>query len=142
MPTPLERTRTFLASLPDDATYLDVLDGLKLLHAVDRGLDAHPDDYVSTDEVFAAVRRRLTRRPVALAAVEASALRRPEDYAPWGSTERREDDPVCAQGCRHAAWLRAPADTDWCVCTNPASHRTGLLTEGRQGCRQFEASRP
>ena len=27
---------------------------------------------------------------------------------------------------------------DWCVCGNPKSHRTGLLTFEHQGCSEFE----
>jgi hypothetical protein len=44
----------------------------------------------------------------------------------------------CSCGCRWAAWLEEePAD--WLVCTNPASHRCGLLTFEHQGCPEFEA---
>ena len=68
---------------------------------------------------------------------------RPEDYRPWGNDDRGADHgPDCSGGCRFARWLActatAPLHLDWCVCTNPASHRCGLLTFEHQGCRAFE----
>lgn len=68
--------------------------------------------------------------------------KRPEDYAPWGAVVRwaSEDEayPDCSMGCAFAAWLGGGLRFDWCVCTNPASHRTGLLTFEHQGCQAFE----
>ncbi len=66
---------------------------------------------------------------------------RPEDYAPWGTVERWATDaayPDCSSGCRHARWLEGDLGGDWCVCTNPASHRVGLLTFEHQGCQVYE----
>lgn len=59
----------------------------------------------------------------------------PEDYEPWGVEENRAAD--CSCGCKWASWLEdEPAD--WLVCTNPMSHRAGLLTFEHMGCRSFE----
>lgn len=68
--------------------------------------------------------------------------RLPGDYSDYGGNIERWADPHqsypdCSCGCRFAAWLEAyPAD--WLVCTNPASHRCGLLTFEHQGCQKFE----
>jgi len=67
----------------------------------------------------------------------------PGDYVPWGEVERWEDParpyPDCSCGCKFACWLDGDLASDWCVCTNPGSHRVGLLTFEHQGCEQFEA---
>lgn len=73
---------------------------------------------------------------------------RPEDYDPWGQNIRWSDPqkpyPDCSGGCRFARWLEdikgtdAYLSMDWCVCTNPASHRVGLLTFEHQGCEKYE----
>ena len=66
----------------------------------------------------------------------------PGDYAPWGEVVRWEQEdeayPDCSHGCAFAAWLEGALGADWCVCTNPSSHRTGLLTFEHQVCRAFE----
>ena len=66
----------------------------------------------------------------------------PGDYDLWGNVIRWEDEaaayPDCSCGCVFAAWLEGRLGSDWCVCTNPASHRTGLLTFEHQGCQAFE----
>lgn len=59
-----------------------------------------------------------------------------DDYAPWGDVEDRRSD--CSCGCRWFVEVRGQAGADWGVCTNPASHRCGLLTFEHQGCHQFE----
>ena len=68
---------------------------------------------------------------------------KPEDYQPWGQDPRWErPDRVngdCSSGCKWARWLEGDLAADWCVCTNPASHRCGLLTFEHQGCQKFEA---
>ena len=65
-----------------------------------------------------------------------------QDYEPFGSVKRWEKDdesyPDCSCGCRFARALEGELGMDWCVCTNPASHRVGLLTFEHQGCQQFE----
>ena len=73
----------------------------------------------------------------------------PGDYDPWGKTERWKDPkkayPDCSSGCRFARWLEGDLGADWCVCTNPKSHRVGLLTFEHQGCQAFvleKESRP
>jgi hypothetical protein len=69
----------------------------------------------------------------------------PEDYTPYGEDERWADParayPDCSCGCRFAAWLEdgGQPSADWLVCTNPASHRAGLLTFEHQGCEHFES---
>jgi hypothetical protein len=74
------------------------------------------------------------------------APRFPQDYEPYGQTER--EGPDCSSGCKYARWLK-DHDTntttehlslDWLVCTNPRSHRVGLLTfEHQAGANCFEA---
>ena len=73
--------------------------------------------------------------------------RRPEDYEPWGDVERYADPdlgyPDCSGGCKWASWLENELGGDWCVCTNPKSHRVGLLTYEHQsgfGCFEQEES--
>jgi hypothetical protein len=72
----------------------------------------------------------------------------PGDYKPWGEVER--EDPRapggwwadCSGTCRHYFQLQDVRDEqisyDWGVCTNPESHRCGLLTFEHQGCPKFE----
>lgn len=60
----------------------------------------------------------------------------PEDYEPYGKQERAYSD--CASGCRWYATLARPFDCDWGVCTNPKSHRCGLLTFEHMGCLWVE----
>lgn len=66
----------------------------------------------------------------------------PEDYTPYGLLQRWEHDdqdyPDCSCGCRWYAKLAGELGYDWGVCTNPKSHRIGLLTFEHQGCLQFE----
>jgi len=76
---------------------------------------------------------------------------KPEDYEPWGELKRwgKPDDrhADCSTGCKFARWLedvKIEGDQhylsmDWCVCTNPKSHRVGLLTFEHQGCPAFES---
>ena len=80
---------------------------------------------------------------------------RPEDYDPWGDDIRWADEerayPDCSCGCKWARWLedlddgkpkseggRGRLSMDWLVCTNPRSHRVGLLTFEHQGCGAFD----
>ena len=71
----------------------------------------------------------------------AVVLKLPDDYVPWGEVVRWEhlDEayPDCSFGCAYAAWLGGTLSADWCVCTNPASHRVGLLTFEHQGCKRL-----
>jgi len=69
----------------------------------------------------------------------------PQDYRPWGDDDREVGEffgDDCSCGCRFARWLEDLGEEhlsrDWCVCTNPKSHRCGLLTFEHQGCRAFE----
>jgi hypothetical protein len=72
----------------------------------------------------------------------ANCRRLPGDYKPWGLVERWADSsqsyPDCSHGCRFAVWLEGTAGYDWCVCTNPKSHRSGMLTFEHQGCQQMK----
>lgn len=76
----------------------------------------------------------------------ALAPRLPQDYDPWGGNVRWADPkqayPDCSCGCKWARWLEdlpeASLGADWCVCTNPRSHRCGLLTFEHQGCQAWE----
>jgi Domain of unknown function (DUF4926) len=70
-------------------------------------------------------------------------IRRPEDYKPYGQRDREGETGEewfadCSCGCKWFAPLDGRLRTDWGVCTNPASHRVGLLTFEHQGCPQFE----
>lgn len=92
--------------------------------------------------------------------------RLPEDYWPYGENLDREGTPEehaatapldakqllayleahpssyqgdCSCGCVYYAPLAGTWQSDWGVCTNPASHRSGLLTFEHQGCPQFTA---
>lgn len=73
----------------------------------------------------------------------------PGDYAPWGLVERWADStklyPDCSYGC---VWFYKLArrggealGNDWGVCSNPTSHRCGLLTFEHQGCQMAETKR-
>lgn len=67
----------------------------------------------------------------------------PEDYTPYGQEERWADPDKsyadCSCGCKWYAMLAGNVGMDWGVCTNPASHRCGLLTFEHQGCLHFAA---
>jgi hypothetical protein len=71
------------------------------------------------------------------------------DYDPWGKVKRWADAnasyPDCSHGCK---WFYVLANkrgehigADWGVCSNPKSHRCGLLTFEHQGCQKCELSR-
>lgn len=65
----------------------------------------------------------------------------PRDYEPWGVADR-EGGPQgwggdCSCGCRFYEPLEGILASDWGVCTNPKSHRCGLLTFEHQGCFEF-----
>lgn len=67
----------------------------------------------------------------------------PRDYDHPETVNPRWVDPNviygdCSSSCKWAAWLEGSVGLDWCVCTNPASHRCGLLTFEHQGCLQYE----
>ena len=75
----------------------------------------------------------------------ATCRKLPQDYRPYGETDREADDYQgdCSGGCRFFFPLanehdgRVTRDGDWGVCTNPGSHRVGLLTFEHQGCGAF-----
>ena len=57
----------------------------------------------------------------------------PGDYEEYGGKVKRWSDPAvdypdCSRGCRHFVPLKDPHGSDWGVCSNPRSHRRGLLT--------------
>lgn len=66
----------------------------------------------------------------------------PEDYEPYGNEVRWADDdktyPDCSWGCKYAVPLEGALGYDWVICSNPDSHRAGLLTFEHQGCFKFE----
>ena len=68
----------------------------------------------------------------------------PGDYKPYGdvdydeATARPEGACQCSCGCLHYAALAGRLGADWGVCTNPESHRVGLLTFEHQGCLHYE----
>jgi hypothetical protein len=70
----------------------------------------------------------------------------PKDYSDYGGTVVRWSDnskayPDCSCGCKYARYLELSdgnVSFDWLVCTNPKSHRCGLLTFEHQGCQKFE----
>lgn len=70
--------------------------------------------------------------------------RDPNDYSPFGDVERWKDEnkayPDCSCGCKFAIQLKGKLGSDWVVCTNPKSHRCGLLTfEHQAGVDCFKA---
>lgn len=67
-----------------------------------------------------------------------------EDYAPYGKLDRETAfhgtwGMDCSSGCRFYAKLAGKLGGDWGVCTNPDSHRAGLLTFEHQGCAKAES---
>jgi hypothetical protein len=44
----------------------------------------------------------------------------------------------CSSGCKWYLELKGRLGADWGVCTNPRSHRCGLLTFEHQGCSHYE----
>lgn len=72
----------------------------------------------------------------------------PQDYAPYGATDREDANAPdgwwadCSSGCRHYLVLADVEEErlslDWGICINPRSHRCGLLTFEHQGCPAFE----
>ncbi len=67
------------------------------------------------------------------------------DYEPWGRVERWSQpnlpDGDCSCGCKWACPLEGALGGDWVVCTNPDSHRCGLLTfehQAGRGCYEAE----
>lgn len=71
-------------------------------------------------------------------------VRDAKDYAPFGEDDRNAPGAKwcsdCSSGCRFYRPLEGRLGADWGVCTNPESHRVGLLTFEHQGCRHFESS--
>jgi hypothetical protein len=63
------------------------------------------------------------------------AITHKDDYEPYGETERTRFD--CSSGCKHYHLLEE--SSDWGICSNPKSHRVGLLTFEHQGCLKYEA---
>ena len=61
----------------------------------------------------------------------------PTDYEPYGQKDR-ENFSDCSCGCRWYHILAGRLGSDWGICANPASPRSGLLTFEHQGCPQFE----
>lgn len=65
----------------------------------------------------------------------------PQDYDPWGEEVRWADAnkpyPDCSWGCKYAVPLENGLGADWVICSNPESHRVGLLTFEHQGCLKF-----
>jgi hypothetical protein len=63
-----------------------------------------------------------------------------EDYTLYGGQDDRAEDsgwgPDCSYGCKFFISLVNGHVGDWGVCSNPASHRAGLLTWEHQGCRK------
>lgn len=81
--------------------------------------------------------------------LKAACPNRAMDYTPWGTDERWADPtepyPDCSHGCIHFYKLAKRGTealgADWGVCTNPDSHRCGLLTFEHQGCKHMERRR-
>ena len=73
----------------------------------------------------------------------AVCIRLPADYEPYGYRKRDNGEEGtwhadCSTGCRWYVELAGKFGLDWGVCTNPRSHRCGLLTFEHQGCPAFE----
>jgi len=70
-------------------------------------------------------------------------VRLPQDYEPFGTVKRWEDDnknyPDCSMGCRYYKPLKGELGQDWGVCVNRNNYRFGLLTfEHMSGVTCFE----
>jgi hypothetical protein len=73
------------------------------------------------------------------------------DYAPYGDNHDREGGEDgeeghtyygdCSSGCMFYFPLQGPLGSDWGICGNAKSHRSGLLTFEHQGCPQFTRAR-
>jgi hypothetical protein len=63
-------------------------------------------------------------------------VKHPQDYEPWGTVDRESTRFLadCSSGCVYFRPLDGGLGGDWGVCTNPDSHRAGLLTFEHQGC--------
>ncbi len=61
------------------------------------------------------------------------------DFEPFGSVNRDSEkgSSDCSGGCVHFLKLKGKLGFDWGVCSNPKSHRCGLLTFEHQGCTDF-----
>ena len=59
----------------------------------------------------------------------------PEDYEGYGDEPRT--GPDCSCGCVYYIPLLGALASDWGVCSNPDSHRCGLLTFEHQGCLKW-----
>ena len=72
--------------------------------------------------------------------LHALVINRPTDFEPYGFRTRDGDDAWdCSSGCKWFIPLKGKLETDWGVCANALSPRSGLLTFEHQGCLQFEA---
>jgi len=69
-------------------------------------------------------------------------IKKPQDYAPFGKVIRWENEnqdyPDCSMGCKYFNKLDGELGADWGVCSNPKSHRCGLLTFEHQGCKHYK----
>lgn len=87
------------------------------------------------------VRTRIDRQHEELRAVLRCL---PDDWEGYGETPRVRPDGSwgadCSMDCRWYAKLAGQLGQDWGVCTNPQSHRAGLLTFEHQGCPHHERS--
>lgn len=87
-----------------------------------------------------------TRRPITHEHLRAIVKNCPQDWEGYGEQPRHYTDADgqrcwgndCSMGCIWYAELKGRLSLDWGVCTNPASHRCGLLTFEHQGCMHFE----
>jgi hypothetical protein len=61
-----------------------------------------------------------------------------DDYFPYGTRERKDDDKDCSCGCKYFIPLSGECGNDWGVCTSKVSLRSGRLTFKHQGCVYFE----
>jgi hypothetical protein len=61
----------------------------------------------------------------------------PTDVVPWGQTEVGTYGD-CSCGCKWYHVLAGRLGSDWGICANPVSPRSGLLTFEHQGCPEFE----
>jgi hypothetical protein len=65
-----------------------------------------------------------------------------DDWEGYGTMPRSRPDGSwgadCSMGCRWFIELKGKLGVDWGVCTNPASHRCGLLTFEHQGCAAYD----
>jgi len=105
-------------------------------------------DDIRFEDEFGGIREHIAHEQIGRAVdhshLLAVMIRLPGDYEPYGYRKRDPGPDTwyadCSAGCRWYVPLEGELKYDWGVCTNPRSHRCGLLTFEHQGCLAFEVA--